>query len=144
MDVFSFGVVLLELMSGREAIDDEGKVLWAKVGEILEGSEERKVKKLQEWMDDSLLREECTMESVMNVMSVAISCLNKDPSKRPSMVEIVYALSKSIDLFSDISEEGLSPRQVKASTIRKMLFSDYKLRLQNNSHNFLTIVVEKL
>ncbi|XP_009588827.1 serine/threonine receptor-like kinase NFP [Nicotiana tomentosiformis] len=112
MDVFSFGVVLLELMSGREAIDDEGKVLWAKVGEILEGSEERKVKKLQEWMDDSLLREECTMESVMNVMSVAISCLNKDPSKRPSMVEIVYALSKSIDLFSDISEEGLSPRQV--------------------------------
>ncbi|XP_060178879.1 serine/threonine receptor-like kinase NFP [Lycium barbarum] len=114
MDVFSFGVVLLELVSGKEAIDDEGKVLWAKIGEFSEGSEERKVKKLQEWMDESLLREEFTMESVMNVMSVAISCLSKDPSRRPGMIEIVYALSKSIDLFSDISEEGLSPRQVTA------------------------------
>ncbi|KAM3356471.1 serine/threonine receptor-like kinase NFP [Capsicum galapagoense] len=114
MDVFSFGVVLLELVSGKEAIDDEGKVLWAKVGEFSEGSEERKVRKLQEWMDESFLREELTMESVANVMSVAISCVNKDPSRRPGMVEIVYALSKSIDLFSDVSEEGLSPRQVTA------------------------------
>ncbi|KAL3359645.1 hypothetical protein AABB24_016266 [Solanum stoloniferum] len=114
MDVFSFGVVLLELVSGKEAIDDEGKVLWAKISDFSEGSEERKVRKLQEWMDDSLLREELTMESVMNVMSVAISCLNKDPSRRPGMIEIVYALSKSIDLFTDDSEEGLSPRQVTA------------------------------
>lgn len=114
MDVFSFGVVLLELMSGKEAIDDEGKVLWAKIGDFSEGSEERKVRKLQEWMDESLLREEFTMESVVNVMGVAVSCLNKDPSRRPGMVEIVYALSKSIDLFSDVSEEGLSPRQVTA------------------------------
>ncbi|KAJ8547286.1 hypothetical protein K7X08_010872 [Anisodus acutangulus] len=114
MDVFSFGVVLLEIVSGKEAINDEGKVLWAKIGEFSEGSEERKVRKLQEWMDESLLREEFTMESVVNVMSVAISCLSKDPSRRPGMIEIVYALSKSIDLFSDISEEGLSPRQVTA------------------------------
>ncbi|XP_015087265.1 serine/threonine receptor-like kinase NFP [Solanum pennellii] len=114
MDVFSFGVVLLELVSGKEAIDHEGKVLWAKVSDFSEGSEERKVSKLQEWMDESLLREELTIESVVNVMPVAISCLNKDPSRRPGMIEIVYALSKSIDLFSDVSEEGLSPRQVTA------------------------------
>jgi len=114
MDVFSFGVVLLELVSGKEAIDDEGKVLWAKISDFSEGSEERKVRKLQEWMDESLLREELTMESVVNVMTVAISCLNKDPSRRPGMIEIVYALSKSIDLFSDVSEEGPSPRQVTA------------------------------
>ncbi|CAN4091210.1 unnamed protein product [Withania somnifera] len=112
MDVFSFGVVLLELVSGKEAIDDEGKVLWAKIGDFSEGSEERKARKLQEWMDESLLREELTMDSLVNVMSVAISCLNKDPSTRPGMIEIVYALSKSADLFSDVSEEGLSPRQV--------------------------------
>ncbi|KAL3328981.1 hypothetical protein AABB24_036210, partial [Solanum stoloniferum] len=114
MDVFSFGVVLLELVSGKEAIDDEGKVLWAKISDFSEGSEERKVRKLQEWMDESLLREELTMESIVNVMSVAISCLHKDPSRRPGMIEIVYALSKSIDLFTDVSEEGLSPRQVTA------------------------------
>ncbi|XP_022760215.1 serine/threonine receptor-like kinase NFP [Durio zibethinus] len=108
MDVFSFGVVLLELISGKEAIDEEGKLLWASVSGILDENEERKVKKLKAWMDGRLLEESCSMESVMNVMAVAIACLNKNPTKRPSMVDIVYALSKSEDLFFDVSEDGLS------------------------------------
>ncbi|XP_021291752.1 serine/threonine receptor-like kinase NFP [Herrania umbratica] len=114
MDVFSFGVVLLELISGREAIDQEGKLLQASVNGILEGNEERKVKKVRDWMDGRLLEESCSMESVMSVMAVAIACLNKDPSRRPSMVDIVYALSKSDDLFFDVSEDGLSAPPVVA------------------------------
>lgn len=116
MDVFSFGVVLLELISGREAIDEEGKVLWAEAIGILEGNveERRKVKRLTAWMDKVLLEESCSMESVMNTMAVAIACLHRDPSKRPSMVDIVYALCKSDDLFFDISEDGLSNPQVMA------------------------------
>ncbi|KAL0388496.1 UNVERIFIED_CONTAM: hypothetical protein Sradi_2731400 [Sesamum radiatum] len=54
------------------------------------------------------------MESVSSVVSVALACLNRDPARRPSMVEIVYALSKSDDLFFDVSEDGFSPRQVVA------------------------------
>ncbi|XVF38333.1 hypothetical protein REPUB_Repub20aG0092300 [Reevesia pubescens] len=114
MDVFSFGVVLLELISGREAIDEEGKLLWASVNGILDGNEERKVKKVKEWMDGRLLEESCSMESVMTIMAVAIACLNKDPTKRPSMVDIVYALSKSGDLVYDLSEDGLSAPPVVA------------------------------
>jgi serine/threonine protein kinase len=116
MDVFSFGVVLLELISGREAIDEGGKVLWAEAIGILEGNveERRKVKRLTAWMDKVLLGESCSMESVMNTMSVAIACLHRDPSKRPSMVDIVYALCKSDDLFFDISEDGLANPQVMA------------------------------
>ncbi|KAM7485257.1 hypothetical protein LguiA_001266 [Lonicera macranthoides] len=114
MDVFSFGVVLLELVSGKEAIDEEGKVLWAKVSGILEGREDEKVKRVKKLMDDVLVRESCSMESVMNVVAVAIACLHRDPSKRPAMVDIVYALCKSDELFFDISEDGLSPRQVIA------------------------------
>ena len=114
MDIFSFGVILLELISGREAIDQEGKLLWASVHGILDGDEERKVKKMKEWMDGRLLEESCSMESVMSVMAVAIACLNKDPTKRPSMVDIVYALSKSDDLFFDVSEDGLSAPPVVA------------------------------
>ncbi|CAH9104963.1 unnamed protein product [Cuscuta europaea] len=106
MDVFSFGVVLLELVSGREAIDEEGRVLWVKAQDVLKGSEEAKVK---EWMDPSLASESFSMESVINVMSVAVACLNRDPSKRPSMVDIVYALCKSNDLFFDVSSGGISP-----------------------------------
>lgn len=114
MDVFSFGVVLLELISGKEAIDEEGKLLWAKVEGILEGNEDRKVKRMKEWMDEILLRDSISMESVMSVMGIAIACLHRDPSKRPSMVDIVYALSKSDDLLSDISDDAWSSPQVLA------------------------------
>ncbi|KAL0414421.1 UNVERIFIED_CONTAM: Serine/threonine receptor-like kinase NFP [Sesamum radiatum] len=112
MDVFSFGVVLLELISGREAIDERGNVLWASVDRVLVNG--KQVTKLREWVDESLLKESCTMESVSSVVSVALACLNRDPARRPSMVEIVYALSKSDDLFFDVSEDGFSPRQVVA------------------------------
>ncbi|XVE81734.1 hypothetical protein DITRI_Ditri15bG0089100 [Diplodiscus trichospermus] len=115
MDVFSFGVVLLELLSGRKAIDQEGKLLWASVNGIFDGHEEQKVRKVKAWMDRSLLEESCSMESLMSVMAVGIACLNKDPTKRPSMVDIVYALSKSDDLFFDASENGLSAPLVVAS-----------------------------
>ncbi|XWS39243.1 hypothetical protein CRYUN_Cryun18bG0033900 [Craigia yunnanensis] len=114
MDIFSFGVVLLELISGREAIDGEGKLLWASVNGILDGNEERKARKVREWMDERLLEESCSMESVMSVMAVAIACLNKNPTKRPSMMDIVYALSKSDNLYFDVSEDGSSGPPVVA------------------------------
>lgn len=111
MDVFSFGVVLLELVSGREATDEEGRVMWAAAVEAFGGrsSEEiGKAERLKGWMDEGLLADEaCSTESVASVMSIAISCLNRDPSKRPSMVEIVYALCKSDDIF-DFSEDASS------------------------------------
>ncbi|XP_031272379.1 serine/threonine receptor-like kinase NFP [Pistacia vera] len=110
MDVFSFGVVLLELLSGKEAVDDEGRALWTSVGGILEGNEESKVKRMKEWMDVVFLQDTCSMESLMSVTDIAIACVHRDPSKRPSMVDIVYALCKSDDLFFDISEDGLDPQ----------------------------------
>lgn len=114
MDVFSFGVVLLELLSGKEAIDEAGNALWASAGRILQGSEEEKANKLKQWVDKELFLESCSMDSIMNVATVAIACFHKDPSKRPSMVDIVYALCKSDDLFFDISDDGSSAPPVRA------------------------------
>lgn len=114
MDVFSFGVVLLELLSGKEAIDEAGNVLWASAGRILEGSEEEKAERVKQWVDKALFLDSCSMESMVNVATVAIACLRKDPSKRPSMVDIVYALCKSDALFFDISDDGSSAPPVRA------------------------------
>ncbi|KAH7522216.1 hypothetical protein FEM48_Zijuj07G0114900 [Ziziphus jujuba var. spinosa] len=114
MDVFSFGVVLLELISGKEAIDENGNVLWTSAGKVLEGNEEDKAKKLKGWVDNSFFHETFSMESLMNVMTLAVACVNRDPSKRPSMVDIVYALCKSEDLFFDISDDTLSDPSVLA------------------------------
>ncbi|KAK6929878.1 Protein kinase domain, partial [Dillenia turbinata] len=110
MDVFSFGVVLLELISGREAID-EGRVLWASANGVMEGSEEEKMRRLKGWMDEAVVSESSSsMQSVMTVMAVAVACIQKDPSRRPSMVDIVYALCKSDDIFFDISDGSSAPQ----------------------------------
>ncbi|KAH9764678.1 hypothetical protein KPL70_001618 [Citrus sinensis] len=113
MDVFSFGVLLLELIWA------EGKVLWAKVEGILEGNEGRKVKRVKEWIDEILLQDSISMEGVMRAMGIAIACLHKDPSKRPSMVDIVHALSKSDDSVSDISDDASSSSQANLQNASK-------------------------
>ncbi|XP_021722166.1 serine/threonine receptor-like kinase NFP [Chenopodium quinoa] len=115
MDVFSFGVILLELLSGREAIDGDGKVLWASAHEIWGYTEDtERVKKLMEWIDKFLQKESCSVDALTNMMNVAIACVNKDPSKRPSMVDVVYALCKSDDLFYDISGNEFSTSPIRA------------------------------
>ncbi|XP_028789248.1 serine/threonine receptor-like kinase NFP [Neltuma alba] len=115
MDVFSFGVVLLELITGKEAIDDRGNPLWTTVVRAFElGSDQEKNKRLREWLDSSLLRETCSMESLRSVLNVALACLHKDPTKRPSMVDVVYALSKSEDSGFDTSDDTMDSPLVSA------------------------------
>ncbi|CAN0857322.1 Serine/threonine receptor-like kinase NFP [Linum grandiflorum] len=112
MDVFAFGVVLLELVSGKEAFDEDGTVLWGEVARVvMEGGgspEGRKVEKVRSWVDEALAEETYSIESVVNVMTVAAACVHRDPAKRPSMVDVVYALCRSDELFFDVSNEGLS------------------------------------
>ncbi|XP_022147269.1 protein LYK5-like [Momordica charantia] len=108
MDIFSFGVVLLELISGREAIDEEGGVLWMRASGFVEGKEKEKLEMLRSWIDEALLEQSCPMDSLMDIMNVAVSCLQKDPTKRPSMVEVVYALTKNEDAVFDFSDDTLS------------------------------------
>lgn len=112
MDVFSFGVVLLELISGKEAIDEEGNLLWDSAIKTFElNNEQEKARRLKRWLDEDILKETCSMESLMGVLHVAIACLHRDPSKRPSIMDIVYGLSKSEDTGFELSDEGIgSPR----------------------------------
>ncbi|MCL7033503.1 hypothetical protein MKW94_016572 [Papaver nudicaule] len=110
MDVFAFGVILLEIISGKEAIDEEGKVLWTDAQKVLEGKEE-----LKKWMDLDLVNgESCMLESITNVIAVAAACLQREASRRPNMVEVVYALCKSDNFYIDYSEDGLSVTPVLA------------------------------
>lgn len=115
MDVFSFGVVLLELITGKEAIDEEGNLLWSSALRTFEvGSEQEKGRRLREWLDRAILKETCSMESLMSVLNVALACLHREPTKRPSMVDIVYALCKSEDTGFDTSDDGMGSPLVSA------------------------------
>ncbi|XP_016747551.1 receptor-like serine/threonine-protein kinase At1g78530 [Gossypium hirsutum] len=90
-DVYSFGVVLLELLTGKKPMDEafleEGTklVTWVKVV-----VEERK----QEYVVDSNLGCCYPVDEIKITFGIALMCLQTDPSKRPTMAEVVKMLEQ--------------------------------------------------
>ncbi|XP_058101695.1 receptor-like serine/threonine-protein kinase NCRK isoform X2 [Magnolia sinica] len=91
-DVFSFGVVLLELISGRQPINksskkgEESLVIWAT-------PRLRDSKRLVSELADPLLKGNFPEEEVHIMAHLARECLQLDPESRPTMSEIVQILS---------------------------------------------------
>ncbi|KAI3519002.1 hypothetical protein L1887_07963 [Cichorium endivia] len=86
IDVFSFGVLLLELITGRRAVDSsrQSLVIWAKP--LLEQS---KIKELV----DPRLDDDYDMIELKRVMSAASSCIHHLPNMRPNMKRVVQILT---------------------------------------------------
>ncbi|KAM0821896.1 hypothetical protein ACQ4PT_071873 [Festuca glaucescens] len=104
-----YGVVLLELVSGRKAAGYNGELLLADTEErVFRGREERLEARAAAWMDPVLAEQSCPPGSVAAVMSVARACLQRDPAKRPSMVDVAYTVSRADEYFTDYSGESVS------------------------------------
>ncbi|KAK8990409.1 hypothetical protein V6N11_009111 [Hibiscus sabdariffa] len=94
-DVYSFGVVLLEILSGRRAIDknrpsgEQKLVEWAKP--YL--ANKRKVLRVL----DNRLEGQYSMEGALKASTLALRCLSIDSRFRPSMIEVVTALQQLLD-----------------------------------------------
>lgn len=122
IDVFAFGVVMLELLSGREAIkqggggasgganEDQGGgalLLSASVRKVLEGEGVRE--KLRGFVDPCL-GDEYPMSLALGFAHLAMECVAKDPRSRPSMIEVHMSLLKI--LLSSLDWDPLqSPNQ---------------------------------
>ncbi|BBH01604.1 Protein kinase superfamily protein [Prunus dulcis] len=89
-DVYSFGVVLLELLTGKkptdEAFIEEGTKLVTWVKAVIQDKKE-------EYVIDSNLGC-CPTDEINNAFSIALMCLEPEPSKRPTMVEVVKMLEE--------------------------------------------------
>lgn len=89
-DVYGFGVVLVEMLTGLRAIDKnrpigrQNLVDWVKP--YL--SQRRKLIKIL----DSRLEWKYSAKSAFQMAQVALNCLEPDPNTRPSMKEVVEAL----------------------------------------------------
>ncbi|CAI9779452.1 unnamed protein product [Fraxinus pennsylvanica] len=82
-DVFSFGIVLLEILTGRApdgVPDNDGKGLEGLVRKIFQ--EERPLSKI---IDPALLHEVHAKKEVVAAFHIALSCTEMDPEFRPRM-----------------------------------------------------------
>ncbi|KAI4348885.1 hypothetical protein L6164_009551 [Bauhinia variegata] len=107
VDVFSFGVVLMELLTGLMALDDnrpeESQYLVAWFWHIKSDKE-----KLMAAIDPALDRKEETFETISVIAELAGHCTAREPCQRPDMGHAVNILAPLVEKwkpFDDDSEE---------------------------------------
>lgn len=96
LDVFAFGVIVLELLSGKEATfakdgEEKGEVmLWASIQGVMSGEDVRA--KLKDFIDPCL-RDEYPFDLAFTMAELATRCVATDPGSRPAMTEVMMSLS---------------------------------------------------
>ncbi|XP_022747924.1 probable serine/threonine-protein kinase PBL25 [Durio zibethinus] len=121
-DVYSFGVVLLELITGRRAIDttkpvnEQNLVAWAQP--IF------REPKMYPDMADPLLKKRFPERGLNQAVAIAAMCLQDEASARPLMSDLVIALS----FLSTATEEKSIPPTLPASISSKLHCISTKLQ----------------
>ncbi|XP_059449583.1 cold-responsive protein kinase 1-like [Corylus avellana] len=90
VDIYSFGVVVLEIICGRKSNevtnDPDGEYLLERAWKLYEND------KHEELVDETLDPNEYTAEEVKRIIEIALLCVQSSPGVRPSMSEVVVLL----------------------------------------------------
>ncbi|OIW11993.1 hypothetical protein TanjilG_02200 [Lupinus angustifolius] len=104
-DVFSFGILLLELASGRKPVE---KVSSTETRSIFDWALLLVCEKKFCELVDPRLNGEYVKEEVKRVVLVAMICAQSEPEKRPTMLDVVELLKgKSKEKFSQIENSEM-------------------------------------
>nr|XP_043631736.1 systemin receptor SR160 [Erigeron canadensis] len=113
-DVYSYGVVLLELLTGKQPTDspdfgDNNLVGWVKQHARL---------RVSDVFDRELLREDPTLEiELLQHLKVACACLDDRPWKRPTMIQVM-AMFKEIQAGSGLdSTSSITTDETQFSSV---------------------------
>ncbi|URD85483.1 STYKc [Musa troglodytarum] len=120
IDIYDFGVILLEIVSGRPIIStNELAIMKDELQEniVADGTARRSIV-------DPIISRQCCDESLKVVMEICLRCLSEEPTQRPSVEDVLWNLKFAAQVQeswrgdSQSSEESpLSPSQPPQSPI---------------------------
>lgn len=103
-DVYSYGVILLELISGKKPIDpsqfgdDNNLVGWAK--------QLQREKRSNEILDPELMTQKSGEAELFQYLRIAFECLDDKPFRRPTMIQVMAMFKElQVDTESDILDD---------------------------------------
>ncbi|KAI5382686.1 receptor protein kinase TMK1 [Lathyrus oleraceus] len=103
-DVYSFGVILMEMVTGRKALDESQPeenihlVTWFRRMLLNKDS-------FQTMIDKTIEIDEETYESINTVAELAGHCSAREPYQRPDMSHVVNVLSSLVEVWKPIVQE---------------------------------------
>ncbi|KAJ4951866.1 hypothetical protein NE237_028698 [Protea cynaroides] len=114
-DVYSFGVLLLEILSGRKAIDmqfEEGNIVEWAVPLIKAGD--------MSTILDPVLKPPADLEALRRIANVTCKCVRMRGKERPSMDKVTTALERALALLmgSPCNEQPILPTEVVLGSSR--------------------------
>ncbi|KAJ8560732.1 hypothetical protein K7X08_022592 [Anisodus acutangulus] len=105
IDVFAFGVILMEILTGRKALDENlpedrsHLVPWFKKMVVNKD-------KILEVLDPTLDPDEETYQSICKVVELAGHCAAREPSQRPDMGHTVNVLAPLVEQWTPTAATG--------------------------------------
>ncbi|KAB2614085.1 protein LYK2 [Pyrus ussuriensis x Pyrus communis] len=109
IDIFAYGVVLLEVLCGQTPISRPGAkgegnfYLSEKIKSVLKSDN---AEELREWMD-SALGDNYSFDAAVTLANLARACVDEDPSLRPSAGEVVEKLSRLVEESKSVEGENI-------------------------------------
>ncbi|XVF71033.1 hypothetical protein PTKIN_Ptkin12aG0002200 [Pterospermum kingtungense] len=141
VDVFSFGVILMELITGRRALDESQPeesmhlVTWFKRMHINKDS-------FRKAIDPTIDLNEETLASISTVAELAGHCCAREPYQRPDMGHAVNVLSSLVELWkptNQCSEDiyGIDLEMSLPQALKKWQAYEGRSNLESSSSSLL-------
>jgi serine/threonine protein kinase len=132
-DVFSFGIVALELISGRGNLDLR---LPPEMAYLLDWTWHlHEQKNLKDLVDQALLGDQYSEEEAMRVIEVALLCTQSVGMMRPTMTRVVELLTGGAEIEIPEVAGSAKPRLFTLNSLRPGTFSWKDKSSKNGKHS---------
>lgn len=116
-DVYSYGIVLLELLTGRKAVDNECNLHHLILSKTANNA-------VMETVDPEITATCTDLGAVKKVFQLALLCTKRQPTDRPTMHEVTRVLGSLVPSPTPAKQATLNPSSTTLSSVKVPCYMD--------------------